>query len=523
MATDAWLVSQVIQRLQPDPAPVTPAAGGDDVILWRPLPGPQTLAYRSDADELFFGGAGGGGKTWLALGLAATAHRASIIFRREYKQFRGPKGIVEESRRIIGPHGDLNENLLLWRHLPGGRAIEFGAMQKATDWEKYKGRAHDLKVFDELPEFLEVQYRSAIGWARTDIPGQRVRVVGTGNPPTNPEGQWVISYWGPWLDPHHPHPAQPGELRWYAVVDGQDVERADGTPFVHAGERIAPRSRTFIPARVEDNPYLMATGYDQVLNSLPEPLRSQMRFGNFQATTTDNPWQVIPTAWVREAQARWTDERPVVTTRDGDSRPMPMSALGCDPSRGGRDATTLAKRFGAWLDQIEKHAGKDVPDGPAVASLVFKAVDGDLTIPINIDVIGAGASGYDHARGLKLNANGLNGSEASTATDKSGKLRFVNKRAEWHWHLRELLDPASGQAIALPPDTELLADLCAPRWKPTPRGIQVELKEDIKKRIGRSPDKGEAAIYAFVEDLDAWLAYARGVVSEASKAKEQPR
>jgi hypothetical protein len=48
----------------------------------------------------------------------------------------------------------------------------------------------------------------------------------------------------------------------------------------------------------------------------------------------------------------------------------------------------------------------------------------------------------------------------------------------------------------LPPDRELLIDLCAPTWKLTPRGIQVEAKEDLIKRIGRSPDKGDAVVYA---------------------------
>lgn len=37
---------------------------------WRPLPGPQTMAYSSPADELFYGGAAGGGKTDLLLGVA---------------------------------------------------------------------------------------------------------------------------------------------------------------------------------------------------------------------------------------------------------------------------------------------------------------------------------------------------------------------------------------------------------------------------------------------------------------------
>jgi hypothetical protein len=51
--------------------------------LWNPLPGPQTIAYQTLADVTGYGGAAGGGKTDLALGLAITAHQKSLILRRE--------------------------------------------------------------------------------------------------------------------------------------------------------------------------------------------------------------------------------------------------------------------------------------------------------------------------------------------------------------------------------------------------------------------------------------------------------
>ena len=217
-----------------------------------------------------------------------------------------------------------------------------------------------------------------------------------------------------------------------------------------------------------------------------------MRFGNFQATLRDNPWQVIPTPWVRAAQVRWkarllTDAIP--------------SAVGVDPSRGGADQFVIAKRFDTWIAPLEKHDGTEAPDGGKGARLIHQSVDGDRTVPIAIDVGGAaGSSVYDQCGDLHLNVSALNGSERSEGRDKSGKLGFVNKRAAWHWRMRELLDPTSDQDIALPPDSQLLADLCAPRWKPTPRGIQVELKVEIVKRLGRSPDCGEAVIYAFAQD-----------------------
>jgi hypothetical protein len=93
----------------------------------------------------------------------------------------------------------------------------------------------------------------------------------------------------------------------------------------------------------------------------------------------------------------------------------------------------------------------------------------------------------------------LNGAAASTGKDRSGLLKFFNRRAEFHWRMREALDPDAEVPMALPPDPELLADLTAPRWWLTKSGIQVEPKADIKKRIGRSPDKGEAVMYANID------------------------
>ena len=97
---------------------------------------------------------------------------------------------------------------------------------------------------------------------------------------------------------------KPGELRWYATLpNGNEIERADGTPFKDGHELIKPKSRTFIPARVKDNPDLRNTGYISTLQALPQPVRSQVLHGDFTAGIQDDPWQVIPTAWVEASMA----------------------------------------------------------------------------------------------------------------------------------------------------------------------------------------------------------------------------
>jgi hypothetical protein len=464
---------------------------------WRPLPGPQTLAYRTDADIIGYGGAAGGGKTDLLLGLAAVKHQRSLVLRREAVQLRA---LIDRSREMFGTAGRLNENTGTWR-LADGRQVEFGGVANPGDENKYRGRPHDLLAFDEADQFPERVVRFLAAWLRTTTPGQRCRLVLAFNPPATADGRWLLTYFAPWVDPKHPRPAAPGELRWYATLpDGKETERPDGNPFDHAGETIKPRSRTFVPARVRDNPYLMATDYVATLQSLPEPLRSQLLYGDMTAGLEDDPWQAIPTAWVQAAQARWADTPP-----EG----FPLSCLGVDVARGGRDYTVIVPRYGPWFARPAKFPGTSTPDGETAAMRVMAARGGGDECPVNIDVIGIGSSAYDHLKAKigKL-ARPVNNSEASDERDRSGRYGFANVRAASYWRLREALDPDHGQGLMLPPDPELLADLTAPRYTVTARGIQLEKKEDLMERLGRSPDVGDACVLAFWEQkrrqLNVW-------------------
>jgi len=458
--------------------------------LWEPHPENlrQGQAYElaDIVDEMFYGGAGGGGKTDLALGLAITKHKRSLILRREASDL---DGIISRSQEIIGDQGRFNASpsTLTWRNLPNGGTIRFGGCKNEKDKVGYAGRPRDFIAFDEGPQFYESIVVFISAWLRSEDPRQHCFVLLTGNPPTGPDGYWIIARYAAWLDVTHPNPAEPGEIRWYARIDGKEVEVSSGEPFDHAGEVIYPKSRTFVPARVDDNPYLRDSGYKATLQALPEPLRSQMLYGDFSVGHDDDTGQVIPTEWVRMAQKRWQEmEKPNV----------PCDALGVDIARGGKDKTVIAPRYGTWFDNLIKRAGTYTPDGFVVAQLVTEAHRDNARI--NIDVISVGSSPYDILKSNKaLDVHPINFAEKSTGTDRSGKLRFANKRAEFYWRFREALDPELGEDIALPPDPEILADLCAARWTVRTNGILIESKDDIKKRIGRSPDCGDGIVLAY--------------------------
>jgi len=453
-----------------------------DPTVWRPLPGPQSMAYYSDADIIGYGGAAGGGKTDLACGKALTQHQKVLVLRREATQLTG---IIDRFTELIGGRDGYNGAERIWR-LPA-KQIEFGSTPNLDDWNKYQGRPHDLLVFDEAANFLEAQVRALLGWLRSVDPTQRCQALLTFNPPTTAEGRWITAFFAPWLDKKHPRPAQPGELRWFAMIDGEEVEVPSGEPFQHGADLIKPMSRTFIPSRVSDNPYLMGTGYMATLQSLPEPLRSQMLYGDFNAGIEDDPWQVIPTAWVEAAQARW--KRP--------DKLAPMDSLGVDVARGGRDNTLLARRHGMWFDEPLVYPGSATPNGPTVAGLTIAAKRDDAVV--HIDVIGVGSAPYDFLNEAGQQVVGVNVAEAATGTDKSGRLRFKNLRSELVWRMREALDPTNNTGIALPPDPQLLADLTAYTWELSGSTIYVASREQIMEKIGRSPDYGSAYVLALMD------------------------
>ncbi len=249
-----------------------------------------------------YGGAGGGGKTDLQLGKAFTRFRSPILFRRRKTELRD---LVERSRDLAPAGARLNENLLVWRQLPGGATLAFGGLEQAEDWRKYRGHEHDYLGFDEAAEFQEDQVRKLMGWNRSTVPGQHCQTVLTFNPPSDSQGEWIIRFFAPWLDPLHPNPAEPGEHRYFAMLSGEEREVDGPEPFTHDGELVTPKSRTFYPARVTDNPHLLNAGYVATLQGLPEPLRSQLLYGDFTVGLEDDAWQVIPTRWVLLAQERW--------------------------------------------------------------------------------------------------------------------------------------------------------------------------------------------------------------------------
>lgn len=455
-------------------------------LKWVPNPGPQTECYYCEADEILFGGEPGGGKSQVLIGLALNEHDRSLLLRRTNKEASKFVGEIEE---VLGTRKGFNGQDDIWK-LPDGKHIDIGGVQHENDKQKYKGDPHDLIGFDELTDFTESQYMFIRQWNRTTKPGQRCRSVASSNGPTSTNGLWVITRWAAWLDPKHPNPAESGEIRWYLVgEDGKEIEVDGVGPYPVLGRMVKAESRTFIRSRLEDNPDLAATDYGSKLMNQTEQNRKAYALGDFTSMLEDHPFQVIPTEWVLQAQARWTKQPPLG---------VPMCSLGVDVAQGGNDNSVVIARHDAWFSEPYIEPGKNTPGGTDVAGMVVaRRRDGAIVI---IDIGGGwGADAYAHLMANGVSVESYMGVKPSKRRTRDNLLPFFNIRSQAYWQFREALDPdqAGGSPVALPPGRTLLQDLTAPTYEIGPRGIQVEPKDELVKRLGRSPDEGDATVMAW--------------------------
>jgi len=470
--------------------------------LWLPTPGPQLDAVNCLADVLLYGGEGGGGKTDLGIGIAFECHKKSLLVRKQYTDLTG---LTDRAKEINGTDKGFNGSSPPRLKTVNGKIMDFAGVDKPGDEDHWQGRPHDLLYIDEAVQLREKAVRFLMGWVRdASGSGQRTRTILGSNPPIDSTGDWIIAMFAPWLDTNWPENkrAKHGELRWVVTmiddseksfdywVDGPDVKipsgrtNPDGSP-----KFLIPESRTFIPAHLEDNPFLAADGkYAAKLDAMQEPLRSAIRDGNFMAARVDADDQLIPSKWVWRSHNRWTVNPPPG---------VPMCAIGVDAARK-KDETVLAPRYDGYYPKLITMSGAKTPTGKDVAGLIIKHRRDGATPSIDCGERN-GAEAYGHLESNGIECHRHVGIDPSSARSEKEHLKFFNKRAEVYWKFMEALDPNQdgGSPIALPDDAMLRSDLTAVRWKLTPNGIKLTPKDELVKILGRSPDRGDAVVQAW--------------------------
>jgi hypothetical protein len=216
--------------------------------------------------------------------------------------------------------------------------------------------------------------------------------------------------------------------------------------------------------------------------------------GEFWSSDEDG---AIPLSWIEAANERWHAWNDAGRPEQGGPH-----ILGVDVARAGEDKTVIALRD-AWVIRELRVTSKQ--DTMATAGRVAAALNADPKATALVDIIGVGSGTYDRLRELGHRAEAFVASRGTRRRDITGEFFFSNTRSASVWNVRELLDPSRSPELALPPDDDLTGDLTAAHWRVVSGGkIQVELKEEIKKRIGRSPDRADAVIMAMWGSGVSW-------------------
>lgn len=267
---------------------------------WAPNPGPQTRFLATSANEVLYGGAAGGGKS--AATIAAPLrwvhhpHFRGLVLRRETTQLADLLDKAHELYPRVVPGAKFRGDKNVWT-FPSGAKLRFNHCKEEKHARIYDGHEFQLVEFDELTHFTESQYRAIRARIRSSQPGLPRYTRATTNP-GGPGHEWVFKRWGPWLDPRYElpgraprlgskgerlPPAAPGEVLYFVTNErGEDVWVARGARDAEGNEA---QSRTFIPARLADNPRLLENdpGYAAKLRDLDPVRRAQLRDGDWLA------------------------------------------------------------------------------------------------------------------------------------------------------------------------------------------------------------------------------------------------
>lgn len=217
------------------------------------------------------------------------------------------------------------------------------------------------------------------------------------------------------------------------------------------------------------------------------PLYTSKVEGEFPTDATDG---VIPFSWA--TKCRWLDLDP-----DAEGGP---TELGLDPARGGGDRAVCWLRVGRKA--VRQWVWPYTPDPKDLAEKVLVVIQdtGASSVKVDADGLGWGITGIldvFHEEGLH-DAIAVPVFGSARADDDE---HFLNKRAEVWWAARERSRLEEWDLSAL--DDSDVQELTEPRYHTqNPRSrIQIEKKEDLGKRLGRSPDSADALLLAFHEEV----------------------
>lgn len=242
----------------------------------------------------------------------------------------------------------------------------------------------------------------------------------------------------------------------------------------------------------------------------PNDLFRMKVLGKFPRVSSD---QLIPLNWIHLANERWKE------FHNGKGTNLLYSSdlkLGVDVAGMGRDDSNFCLRFDNVVKEFIGFNSAGVADHMKVTGMIVNYLKNFPKSVAFIDTIGEGAGVYSRLDELTFcgkvsikehgfikaysakNSNSAKDDQGKDLTDITGEYTFANMRAYLHWAVRDWLDPKNNSGACLPPDDDFAAEATEISWSFQSNGkIIIEPKEDIKERLGKSPDRWDSLTYTF--------------------------
>ena len=231
-------------------------------------------------------------------------------------------------------------------------------------------------------------------------------------------------------------------------------------------------NRLFVQALPTDNHYLGAEYIEVLRDSFknrPELLKAYLE-GSWDCLGGFN--QVIRDSWVSNAAN--------ITLYP----PTKKKIITCDPARYGNDETVIYYMENTEIKEAEIYGQKDLM---YTANILHTLSHKHCDCLIAVDVCGIGAGVVDRLIEMGDNVIGIDNASKAEESDK-----YYNKRAEVWCGAADMI--AAGDVELKNTEPKLVGQLCSPKYEFRNGKILIESKADIKKRLGNSPDRGDAYV-----------------------------
>lgn len=434
----------------------------------------QMVFHQAPETYKLFGGAMGGGKTAALINEGNQLNldypgNFGLLIRKTWPSFRDT--VMPQVEKFIDKRlvvdWNKSEKYIVYKNLS---TIRYGGIgDKPDDWEKWMSGEYGWIAIDQAEQFTELEFRMLATRLRLKLPDIKYFFLLS----CNPNVGWIKEIF---------------------------IERA-------------PEDYIFIPSLPTDNLANLPKGYiERMKNVLTPKQQKALLDGNWDAV--GDPDNVYTYEGVQKAM------------RQNLKGTLPVD-IGVDVARGGDDESVIILREGL---RIRVHSRAQGHDTMRTTGEVWRCCQ-DKVIPkwkdqlerisIKVDADGVGGGVVDRLKEQRREKEELYTAMILQAVSKerkeelekaeyrlrikivevhgSGKpkdpVHFKNLRAEIHWGLRELLED-----LDLPNDREISAQLMALKHKTNSAGqIIIIPKDEIKKKLGRSPDLAEGIIYALAD------------------------